>query len=112
MITITYRQEKYSLTIKGHANYDEKGKDIVCAGVSTLFYTLCNALLKAPKTWFKEEPDMADSLTSKTGVSHIKCTPAKGYETYITLMLETILTGAELIASKYPDHVNFKVMRK
>ena len=112
MITVTYRQEKLGITIKGHAKYDEKGKDIVCAGVSTLFYTLCNSLLKAPRTWFKKEPEMADSLTSDTGVSHIKCTPAEGYEAYVILMYETVLTGLDLLATTYPDNVTLKVMRK
>jgi uncharacterized protein YsxB (DUF464 family) len=112
MITITYRPDKYEVKIKGHAGYDEKGKDIVCAGVSVLFYTLCNALLKAPDNWFAKRPDMADSLASDTGVSHIKCTPAKGYEDYVTMAYETVLTGMELMSVSYPDNVCLKIMRK
>ena len=27
------------ITIKGHANYDDKGKDIVCASVSSIVIT-------------------------------------------------------------------------
>lgn len=33
-----------ALTIAGHAGYAEKGKDIVCAGVSTLWGTLAAEL--------------------------------------------------------------------
>ena len=109
MINITYRPDKKEVKIKGHANYDEKGKDIICAGVSVLFFTLANALLKAPDKWFKKQPEMADSKASETGVSYIKCTPAKGYEVYVTLAYETVLTGMELMATTYPDYITFKV---
>jgi uncharacterized protein YsxB (DUF464 family) len=33
-----------AIEVSGHANYAEKGKDIVCAGVSTLWGTLLAAL--------------------------------------------------------------------
>ena len=33
------------ITIKGHANYDEFGKDIVCASVSSTVITTVNILL-------------------------------------------------------------------
>lgn len=111
MITITYRPSKYEITFKGHANYDKKGRDIVCAGVSVLFYTLCQSLMKAPDDWYKTKPDMADSITSDTGVSHIKCRPAKGYEDYVSLMYETVITGLELMFSTYPDYINLRVIR-
>ena len=32
--------EKGKIAVKGHAGYDEIGKDIVCAAVSTLFQAL------------------------------------------------------------------------
>ena len=38
-----------SIEIKGHANYDELGKDIVCASVSSIAITTVNALLKLDK---------------------------------------------------------------
>ncbi len=31
-------------TVEGHAGYEESGKDIICASVSTLFQTAVNAL--------------------------------------------------------------------
>lgn len=33
-----------SITIKGHANYDDFGKDIVCASVSSIAITTINAI--------------------------------------------------------------------
>jgi len=34
-----------NITISGHAEYDEKGKDIVCASVSSIVITTINGLL-------------------------------------------------------------------
>lgn len=35
----------YELVIKGHADYDEYGKDIVCAAVSTMAITTVNNIV-------------------------------------------------------------------
>jgi len=44
-ISIQERNGKYcNLTVTGHAEMDEYGKDLVCAGVSTVMFGLCNAL--------------------------------------------------------------------
>ena len=38
--------KKDSIQIKGHANYDDLGKDIVCAAVSATVLTTINAILR------------------------------------------------------------------
>ncbi len=37
------------ITIKGHANYDDYGKDIVCASVSSMVITTVNGILSIDK---------------------------------------------------------------
>ena len=52
MIRITLTQKENELEqiqIKGHAMYDDYGKDIVCAGVSSILTTTVNAILKFSK---------------------------------------------------------------
>ena len=45
-IKVQYKNDKISkVTIKGHANYDTFGKDIVCAAVSSIATTSINAIL-------------------------------------------------------------------
>jgi len=48
MITVIVNRDEsrniVGLVMTGHADYDESGKDIVCAGASTLMYTAVNAL--------------------------------------------------------------------
>lgn len=40
----------HKITIKGHALYDDFGKDIVCAGVSSILITTINGILKIDQT--------------------------------------------------------------
>ena len=49
MIKVTVNEENNlinEITIEGHSNYDEFGKDIVCASVSSISITTVNAILK------------------------------------------------------------------
>ena len=39
-----------NITIKGHANYEDYGKDIVCAAVSSISITACNSILALEDT--------------------------------------------------------------
>lgn len=48
MIKVTYRKVNdviEKINIKGHANFNEYGKDIVCASVSTMVITSVNIIL-------------------------------------------------------------------
>ena len=38
--------EKDLISIKGHSNYEESGKDIVCASVSSMVITSVNAMVR------------------------------------------------------------------
>ncbi len=47
MIKVTYKlvDDEYTyLSVKGHANFDEFGKDLVCASVSSIIFGLMNCL--------------------------------------------------------------------
>lgn len=43
MIEAVYDKDALTLTVTGHADYAPYGQDVVCAGVSTLVYTLINS---------------------------------------------------------------------
>lgn len=43
MIEVKYDIDRLRLSVNGHAGYAPNGSDIVCAGVSTLIYTLINS---------------------------------------------------------------------
>ena len=56
MITIKIKKEKEKIKqicFSGHALYDDYGKDIVCAGASSILTTSVNAILKYDKDALK-----------------------------------------------------------
>ncbi len=52
--------EQNKIIIKGHADYDDYGKDIVCASVSSIVITTVNAILEIDRdaVIYKEEKDI------------------------------------------------------
>ena len=45
-VNIKNKNEKvYEIVVKGHAEYDDYGKDIVCASVSTMMITTVNNII-------------------------------------------------------------------
>lgn len=92
MITITRRKDE--IKIEGHANYAEHGKDIVCAGVSTLIQTLIQSVeeLTADKIEYSMSPGTVD----------IKFWCLSG-ET--KTLIDAFFIGVGMIANTYPENV-------
>ena len=103
MVSITYRREHlpyknvgYHLTAEGHAGYAEQGNDdIVCAGVSTLFYTLANYLeyIGADELEANDEDDFM-----------IECNAPFSDEAVHRAFQMTVF-GLSLIEEQYQDNV-------
>ena len=68
MIKISIKNKK--IIIKGHANYDEYGKDIVCASCSSIVITSINAALRIDSKSLSYE-EAKDKLTIKIGRAHV-----------------------------------------
>ncbi len=105
MIRITFCPQKYELAITGHALQNEKGKDIVCAAVSTLFYTLGQALLDSEEM-LKEKPVFLD----EEGQGYLSCKPKKKYEEKIGLIYRTILQGLGMIEENYKKYLEMVIV--
>jgi len=92
-INVIYSKEKTTIEIDGHAGYSDKGKDIVCAGVSSLYFTLGSRLL---------DLDKAIEVNGTEGHAIIVAKTEKGK---ILESVETILTGFRMLADDYSDYV-------
>ena len=60
MIKVTLEKENEQfkkITIKGHAKYDDFGKDIVCSSVSSIVITTINAIEKFDKNYINHSYD-------------------------------------------------------
>ncbi|MBR1376602.1 MAG: ribosomal-processing cysteine protease Prp [Bacilli bacterium] len=55
MIKISIKDDE--IIIKGHANFDDYGKDIVCASVSSIAITTINAIVEFDNTSIEVEND-------------------------------------------------------
>lgn len=108
MITVKYKPDKHTLTIKGHAGYAEAGEDIICASASMIFYNLCAMLRQYPDEAFSMPLDMK-MAKGKNGVTTVKCTPSKAYESLIDHDFLYALTGFQTLSGNYPENVNLVV---
>lgn len=92
MIVVTKATDR--ITIKGHAGYAEPGKDIICAGVSTLAQTLIKSIedLTEDKITYSMSPGTVDiklwNLSEQTKA-----------------LIGSFFIGIKLIADEYPQYV-------
>ena len=95
-------ERRLSLTVGGHAGYGERGRDIVCAAVSILTYTLAKNIDTARERGVRTEA----SIRLDEGDAHILCT-ADDPDAYRALLciFRVIGEGYALLAESYPHHV-------
>ena len=105
MINITFNPNTFTLDVTGHAEHGKKGEDIVCAAISTLFYSLGESLY-ATRYMMAEDVIFDD----EDGNGHITCKPKEEYEANVSLIFWTILNGFQLVARNYKKNVNLKVV--
>ena len=87
-VTITKSDNQLTAVFHGHAGHDKVGKDIVCAGVSALFYALVLGINKiAPKT-----VTMSDTTITISNITN---------ETKGAMM--AIFEGLKAIEHDYPE---------
>ena len=91
---ITVKRSSGSISIKGHAHYAEPGKDIVCAGVSTLAQSLIYSI--------RELTGDEIQVDTQPGSAEIK------YGTLSAeaqLLIKSFFIGVNLIAGEFPENV-------
>ena len=102
MIQARYETDgtRHSLSLRGHAHYDEYGKDIVCASVSAIVYALLG--------WMENNPsDLEDVSTSvESGSVLIECFGGG----YAAVAFSMAAIGLEQVAYTYPDHVAIDII--
>ncbi|WP_069987168.1 ribosomal-processing cysteine protease Prp [Massilioclostridium coli] len=91
---IVVEKSERSVSITGHAGYAEQGKDIVCAGVSTLVQTL----IKSIETLTRDKIEYSLSA----GKSVIKY---RNLSESSKLLIDSFFVGIQMIAEEYPCYV-------
>ncbi|MGM9873507.1 MAG: ribosomal-processing cysteine protease Prp [Bacilli bacterium] len=94
MIRIKIIKDKlFTLEVKGHANYDEIGKDIVCAGVSAVICGGFNSI----------ENSKGFEMIMDEGYSLLKA--KEPISLHDEIVIETMINGLKNIAKSYPKNV-------
>ncbi len=94
-VTVTYQKDEIiEMLIQGHANYEEKGKDIVCAAVSSIVITSVNGIMRLKK----------DSLDFHETDAEINIKIKQQDEITKTLIFNMFVLLDEL-ANQYPQNI-------
>ena len=103
MIRIVYEDNpetgRMMMRAEGHANYAEKGKDIVCAAVSVLMQTLAYSAAEDEHT-----SACCYNATDGTPVMNVQADNTEP----MRAKFELVADGLSLLAEQCPDHVRFK----
>ena len=98
-IKILKENEKIvNVKINGHTNYDDYGKDIVCASVSTIATTTINAIVRINEN--------AIDYDVKDGFLNIKILH---HDKYIDVLLENMIDLFKSLAKNYPKNVKINI---
>lgn len=87
---------------KGHAGYAEKGKDIVCAGASALFYTAAEYL----EGMEREGKLKQIEICMEPGDVTLSCEPKEMAEKEAEHLFRFLKGGCMELASTYPNNVS------
>ena len=90
--------------IKGHAGYDEKGRDIVCAGVSALTMALYRSLMDI----VGGEYDLYTMFDDGEVLIIAKNFRSERVRNRIQLFVEMFASGLKEISSLYPEYVRVR----
>ena len=96
MTEVKYNRLELELSVRGHAGYAEAGKDIVCAGVSALFFA---AYAELKNRDFKYFADLDD------GYAMLKAYPSAEERHTCLVIFDTVVAGLKNIAQQYPDNI-------
>lgn len=105
MIQVTYYKEYHRVTIEGHAYSGTPGHDLVCAGASTLAYTLAANVARLDA--LNQVRDSVISLES--GKAEICCKARGKYSAIVSLIFNAVCSGFELMARDNPDYISYEI---
>ncbi len=91
---IEVHRRKNGVTVKGHANYAEPGRDIVCAAISALTQNLIVSL----ETLTKDEIQY-DMQPGMVVIRHGNLSDGG------KLLVDSFFVGVQMISMGYPDYV-------
>ena len=90
------------ITASGHAGIAPYGRDLVCAGVSTLVYTLAFHVQKLERAGLCANA----RVRLLPGDAEVACTPLPGQRQVVTAVFDTLWAGFSLLTRQFPEFVS------
>ena len=97
MIKVNVIGKNDKIEILGHAMYDDFGKDIVCAGVSSIVITTINAILEFNKNYIEYE-SKENSFTILV----------KNHNNIVDTLIDNMINMLKQIEEDYPKNINIR----
>jgi uncharacterized protein YsxB (DUF464 family) len=95
------------IKIEGHSGYDGKGRDIVCAGISSLFQTFILSVARLLKIDQKIERDNSGLLSTEIDTHKLRIEDANK----LKLLIDSFLLGVSEISKEYPGTIIIDIER-
>jgi uncharacterized protein YsxB (DUF464 family) len=110
MLRIFYSDEGGELRVDldGHGDLRNfENLDVMCAAVTTLTNTLSFSVIRAENAGMLDENPTVYVGEDGEGKGRILCVPKPEYYSIVRTMFETVIGGYQILATYYPDHVEF-----
>ena len=103
---VTYDRTNHRVTITGHANAGENGKDLVCSAASILAWTRASNVANLHDS----DPTRFRRVTIKMdeGDTVVEVSPVHDAAVVATLVFDTVCAGFELLAKQYPENIKYQ----
>ncbi len=95
------------IKVEGHSGYSVKGKDIVCAGISTLFQTLILSVSRILKLEQKIKRSESGLLSTEIDIQNI----GREDSDKLKLLIESFILGSSEISKEYPGTIIIDIER-
>ena len=105
MIEAVYHKRYCRLKVVGHAYSAEAGKDLVCAGASTLVVTLATNVRFIVEMGYAKSP----IIEMESGEALIQCSPVPKYRRSVEQIYNSVCVGFEALAKLYPEYIKYEV---
>ena len=106
MIRVRYTPEKFRILVEGHAGSAEKGRDLVCAAVSTLVLTLAENVARMKKAGWLE----GHAVEIMAGKARIQCLPREEWKGASEVVFGAVFAGLELLGERWPEFVRVETV--
>lgn len=97
MIKVKIDEKNDKIVIQGHAMYDDFGKDIVCAGVSSIVITTVNAILSFNKNYISYEQNKDEFIILINTHNNI-----------VDNLINNMINMLREIEEDYPKNINIR----